>query len=241
MLGASAVGRSRPVIVSGGVNGHVTKFAVRQATPCSPAIPATSGRALGFSSDRPQAGRGRAPGWDSDRAGLRWAKFVDAIRVGELPGSNPPVAGIVQPLRTESLRTTLVHRDAIFEIRRLPCWDTALGCTLAHPLQRPTLELWFPDRMLSDEPCRLRTVFADDVFGGPALLLDDLPQTGGILDVNRLHARNIGPAELVRGQSSSRTRTSSSRMAMSSRRSVSFIMDSNLFVLYVKVGTEKQI
>src|SRR5262249_31016739 len=120
------------------------------------------------------------------------AELVDALRIGERPGSNPTVARIVQPLRAETLGTTFGHRDAILEIGRVPCRDAALGRALLHPLQRPALEFRLPHRVLSDQPGRLRTVLAGSVFGGPAVLVDELSQAAGIPDVNRLHARDIG-------------------------------------------------
>ena len=54
--------------------------------------------------------------------------------------------------------------------------------------------------MLSDQPGRLRTVFAGRVFGGPAVPGDQLSQACGILDVDRLHAGDIRAAEFVGGR-----------------------------------------
>jgi hypothetical protein len=54
--------------------------------------------------------------------------------------------------------------------------------------------------MLSDQPARLRTVFAGLVFGGPAVPGDQFSQASGILDVDRLHARDIGASEFVGGR-----------------------------------------
>src|SRR5262249_56235780 len=42
--------------------------------------------------------------------------------------------------------------------------------------------------------------FAGHVFGGPAVPGDQLSQASGILDVDRLHARDIGSTEFVGGR-----------------------------------------
>ena len=50
----------------------------------------------------------------------RRAQFVYVLGIGKSPGTGAAVAGIVEPLRSETLRAILVHGDAVFEIRRMP-------------------------------------------------------------------------------------------------------------------------
>ena len=136
-----------------------------------------------------KSGPGSGMGLRSERPTL--AQFVDTTGVGKLPGSSPAVARIIDPLRPEALRTAFEHRNAIFEIRRMPRRDAALSGADMHPVQRPPLEVRIPDRMLSNEPCGLRTVVTGNIFRGPTQLVNEFAQTAGILDVNGLHARNV--------------------------------------------------
>jgi hypothetical protein len=75
----------------------------------------------------------------------------------------------------------------------------APGPRYRHPQQRLPLKFRLLDRMLSDDPRRLRAVLAGYIFGGPSMPHEEFSRSGGILYVNRLHTWNISPAELVRG------------------------------------------
>ena len=51
--------------------------------------------------------------------------------------------------------------------------------------------------VLRDEPCCLRSVSVGSVFCGPAMLGDQLSEARSILDVDSLHAGDVGAAELA--------------------------------------------
>ncbi|MGP0066263.1 MAG: hypothetical protein ACLQGP_22000 [Isosphaeraceae bacterium] len=76
------------------------------------------------------------------------ASLVDALRIGKHPGSRSVVSRVIEPWGADALRAALVHRDAVLEISRVPCRDTALGGALSHPIQRLSLKDRLSDRVL---------------------------------------------------------------------------------------------
>ena len=125
----------------------------------------------------------------------RRAQVIYVFRIGQTPGAGAPVIGIVFPLGSESLRTALVHGDAVFEIGGVPCGNAALGGADLKQDQRLALKLRLPDGMLHDEPRGFRAILPGDVFTRPAVLRDQFAQAGSIAHVDRFHARNIGAAQ----------------------------------------------
>jgi len=122
---------------------------------------------------------------------------VDVFRVGEPPGANAAIARVVQPLRAEALRTSFMHGDAVFQVSGMPGGSASLSGGHLHKAQCIALEVRLPNRMLRDDPCGFSSVLTSDVFGGPAVLRDQLTQARSILDVDLLHTRNIRASEFA--------------------------------------------
>ena len=94
------------------------------------------------------------------------------IPAGTIPTVPEAMARIVHPLRPETLRSPLLHGDAVFEIGGMPRWDLSGGSL--QQLQDAALKIWFADRMLGNEPGRLGAIFACDFFCRPAMLGNQL-------------------------------------------------------------------
>ena len=99
---------------------------------------------------------------------------MDALGIGEQPGAAAPVLGRIHPLRTEALRTAFVDCDTVLEICRLPGGDPTGSGVFTQKGENAALEIGLADGVLDDEPGGLGAVFAGDLFGGPAVLGDQL-------------------------------------------------------------------
>src|SRR5579864_5690324 len=80
----------------------------------------------------------------------------------------------------------------------MPGRAVAGGSAIPQKTQHFTLKVWFPDGVLRDKPCCLGSVFPRDVLCGPPVPFDQLAEARGILEMDGLHAGNIGTAELAR-------------------------------------------
>src|SRR5437899_5856694 len=125
------------------------------------------------------------------------AEVIDVGGVGKSPGTNAAVAVVIKPLCTETLRPVLVKSDAVFEVGVVPLRNAIFGSTRLQKPQDVTLELRFTDGMLRNEPGGFGSVFADEVFGRPAVLGDEFAEPSGVLDVDGFHTGNERAAELI--------------------------------------------
>jgi len=125
------------------------------------------------------------------------AEFIDVGGVGKSPGTNAAVAVVIKPLCTETLRPVLVKSDAVFEVGGVPLRNAIFGSTRLQKPQDVTLELRFTDGMLRNEPGGFGSVFADEVFGRPAVLGDEFAEPSGVLDVDGFHTGNVMAAEFI--------------------------------------------
>ena len=139
-------------------------------------------------------------GWGERRKANRRAKLIHLISVGDGPGTGETVAGIVDALRAEALRTAFVESDAVLEESGLPGRDAALFDACLNEAKCSTHELRCTDGMLRDEPGSFGAVGSDAVFGGPAVLGDKFAKSRGILDVDGFHAGMVGAPEFAGGE-----------------------------------------
>jgi len=128
----------------------------------------------------------------------RSAEVIDRRGIGQAPGTGAAVVGIVDPLGSKALRTTLVHGDAVFEKGGMPEGHAALGGGGLKQNERLALEPGLSDGMLNDEPRGFRAVLPGDVFTRPAVLSDQFPEARGVAHMNRFHTRNIRAAQFPR-------------------------------------------
>jgi len=126
----------------------------------------------------------------------RGAEVVHVFGIGKLPWTDAAIPRIIEPLRTKSLRPSLVHGDAVFEEGGVPC-RSAAGCrAILQEAQHLPLKFRLSDRMLRDEPRGFGAVFPRNVFSGPPVFGDQSAQACRIPHVDCFHARNVGPAQL---------------------------------------------
>jgi hypothetical protein len=64
-------------------------------------------------------------------------------------------------------------------------------------LQNFALKLWLAHGMLSNQPRRFSSISAGNVFSRPSVPRDQLAEPRGILDMDGLHAGNVGSTELA--------------------------------------------
>jgi len=146
-----------------------------------------------------EVGAGRRPPGERRKADRR-AKLIHMISIGDGPGTGETVAGIVDALRAEALRTAFVESDAVLEESGLPGRDAALFDACLNEAKCSTHELRCTDGMLRDEPGSFGAVGSDAVFGGPAVLGDKFAKSRGILDVDGFHAGMVGAPEFAGGE-----------------------------------------
>ena len=130
----------------------------------------------------------------------RRAKLIHLIRIGDGPGTQETVAGIVDALRAEALRAAFVESDAVLEKSGVPGRDPALFDACLNEAKCSTHELRCTDGMLRDEPGSFGAVGSDAVFGGPAVLGDKFAKARGIFDVDGFHAEVVGATEFAGGE-----------------------------------------
>jgi hypothetical protein len=128
------------------------------------------------------------------------AKIIHAVRIGDGPASRESFARIIDALGAETLWTTFVESDAIFEIGGVPGGNAALFRARADEAESGAHEFGFADRMLGDKPRRFGAVRTGEVFGRPAVLGEEFTETRGILDMNGFHAGMISTTEFVGGE-----------------------------------------
>jgi hypothetical protein len=128
------------------------------------------------------------------------AKVIHAVRIGDGPGTRESVARIIDALGAETLRTTFVESNAIFEISGVPGGNAALFRADLNKAESGAHEFGFADGMLGNEPSGFGAVRTGEVFGRPTVLGDELAETRGILDMNGFHAGMIGTTEFVDGE-----------------------------------------
>ena len=125
------------------------------------------------------------------------SQLIYAIRLCKDPRSNAAITRIIHPLRTVNLRSTVIHRNPIFQICRVPEWDACFNRSGVEQSQHFPLKLRFTDCMLDDEPCRFGSVFAGNSLVGPTMDGNQLSKSGGVTDVYCFHSRNVAAAQLA--------------------------------------------
>ena len=142
-----------------------------------------------------RAGRRNGTQWIQPDRG---SQLIDLVGHRKFPGSSETVARIIHPLRTEPLRSPLLHGDAVFQISSMPGGAFTCSGGGLQQFESVSLKLWFADRMLCDEPGSLRAILARDIFRGPTVLGHQLAKPGRILHVYSLHAWDVRSPKLPR-------------------------------------------
>jgi hypothetical protein len=172
------------------------------ATPaarCEPIEPRSLNRFV-LSAEFGREARARRRDWRKRVKANGGAKVIHAVRIGDGPGTRESVARIIDALGAETLRTTFVESNAIFEIGGVPGGNTALFRADLNKAESGAHEFGFADGMLGNEPGGFGAVRAGEVFGRPTVLGDEFAEARCILDVNGFHAGMIRTTEFVGGE-----------------------------------------
>src|SRR5215469_17686448 len=106
------------------------------------------------------------------------------VGLGEPPWTSASILRGIDPLGPEALRAAFVESDAVFQVSSVPGRAMAGSRAIPQQMQDFALKVRLADSMLSDQPCRLGSVFAGDVFSGPAVFGDQLAEARGMLDMD---------------------------------------------------------
>jgi hypothetical protein len=137
---------------------------------------------------------GRRDGRERSEAG-GGAEGVDLIGRFDGPRAGEAVARVVKGLGAVALRAAFEEGDAIGEIGGLPTRDVVIGGFFCEEVQGAALEGRIADGVLDDEPGGVGAVGADFVLVGPAVLVEDLAEAGGVFFVDLLHGGDVGMAD----------------------------------------------